>query len=117
MSDVGGEVESMRRELEGVVVEANGPGIRGKNGLPDPNRFSVSGGGGDGEDDPYGEFEHQQQLEMMQEQDEQLDGVFRTVENLRTQAEDMGRELEEQAGMLQQVDTLADRVGGSCRLG
>jgi member of the syntaxin family of t-SNAREs len=84
--------------------------------LPDPNTFSVSGGR-DGEEDPYGEFEHQQQMEMMQEQDEQLDGVFRTVGNLRMQAQDMGRELEDQAGMLEEVDTLADRVGGKLQNG
>jgi member of the syntaxin family of t-SNAREs len=54
---------------------------------------------------------------MMHEQDEQLDGVFRTVGNLRTQAEDMGRELEEQGGMLEEVDTLADRVGGKLQNG
>ncbi|KAJ5517898.1 t-SNARE [Penicillium expansum] len=44
--------------------------------------------------------------------DEQLDGVFRTVGNLRQQADDMGRELEDQAVMIDEVDTLADRVGG-----
>lgn len=123
MRDVGGEVESMRRELEGVVEgtvvsggnvgSANGTAAGGK--LPDPNSFGV--GGGDEEEDAYGEFEHQQQMEMMHDQDEQLDGVFRTVGNLKIQAEDMGRELEEQAGMLDEVDTLADRVGGKLQVG
>lgn len=118
MSEVGGEVESMRREVEeadnSAAPTAAAAGERGK--LPDPNEF---GGADDGEDggDPYGEFEHQQQLEMMQEQDEQLDGVFRTVGNLRVQAQDMGRELEEQGGMLDEIDTLADRVGGKLQNG
>ena len=40
----------------------------------------------------------------MREQDTQLDGVFRTVGDLRRQADDMGRELEEQSGMLDMVD-------------
>ncbi|ERF74057.1 hypothetical protein EPUS_03872 [Endocarpon pusillum Z07020] len=131
--DVGGEVESMRRELEDVVEHrgdgavgavglANGSVGRGRSGneLPDPNSFAVSGGGGDddgGAEDAYGEFEHQQQIEMMHEQDEQLDGVFRTVGNLRIQAEDMGRELEEQDVLLDEVDTLADRVGGKLQIG
>ncbi len=135
MRDVGGEVESMRRELEDVVEHStesahtavggvgltNGTVGRGKMGkeLPDPNSFVVSGGGGDDgvDEDAYGEFEHQQQIEMMHEQDEQLDGVFRTVGNLRTQAEDMGRELEEQGVLLHEVDTLADRVGGKLQVG
>lgn len=120
----------MRRELEGVVGHHGqlGPGVAGTGmveggtKLPDPNSFSVSGGGGrgaedDDDDNAYGEFEQQQQQEMMHEQDEQLDGVFRTVGNLRTQAEDMGRELEDQAGMLDEVDTLADRVGGKLQNG
>jgi t-SNARE syntaxin family protein len=62
-------------------------------------------------------MEQQRQLELMHEQDEQLDGVFRTVGNLRQQADDMGRELEEQAVMIGEVDTLADRVGGKLQSG
>lgn len=117
----------MRRELEDVVehtsagANSQGKGARGGGELPDPNSFSVSGGGGPGDEgddeDPYGEFERQQQLEIMQEQDEQLDGVFRTVGNLRMQAEDIGRELEEQVGMIDEIDTLADRVGGKLQTG
>lgn len=117
----------MRKELEDLVEHTSTSSSRaaadgGAGGhLPDPNSFTVSGGGGEGggvdEDDPYGEFEHQQQVEMMHEQDEQLDGVFRTVGNLRTQAEQMGRELEEQGVMLDEVDTIADRVGGKLQNG
>lgn len=65
--------------------------------------------------DNYAEFEQQQQVHMMAEQDTQLDSVFHTVGNLRQQASDMGRELEEQAEILDTTDALADRVGG--RLG
>lgn len=74
-------------------------------------------GTGTGTGDAYGEFEHAQQLRMMQEQDEQLEGVSQTVGNLRQQAGDMGRELEEQAEMLEVVDELADRVGGRLQTG
>jgi len=49
---------------------------------------------------------------MLSEQDTQLESVFHTVGNLRQQADHMGRELEEQAEMLETVDGLADRVGG-----
>ncbi|RYC54757.1 hypothetical protein CHU98_g11457, partial [Xylaria longipes] len=87
--------------------------------LPPPSAFAIdddnSAQGGD--DDNYAEFEHQQQLQMMREQDQQLDGVFVTVGNLRRQADDMGRELEEQHEMLEHVDTLADRVGGRLQTG
>ena len=56
-------------------------------------------------------------IEIMHEQDEQLDGVFRTVGNLRQQANDMGRELEEQGQLLDEVDTITDRVGGRLQTG
>ncbi|KAI1079330.1 hypothetical protein F5B20DRAFT_544530, partial [Whalleya microplaca] len=94
--------------------------------LPHPNAFAIDdgaggggggGGGAGGGDDDYAEFEHRQQLQVMQEQDQQLDGVFVTVGNLRRQADDMGRELEEQHEMLATVDTLADRVGGRLQTG
>lgn len=62
-------------------------------------------------------MEQQRQVELMQDQDQQLDGVFRTVVNLRQQADDMGRELEEQSVMLKDVDTLAERVGGKLQDG
>ncbi|KAK6598582.1 syntaxin 6 [Botrytis cinerea] len=65
-----------------------------------------------GDDDYAAEFEHQQQMQMLKQQDEQLDSVFHTVGNLRQQADDMGRELEEQTGMLQEVETVTDRVSG-----
>lgn len=119
----------MRRELEDVVEHRGDGAAHGASGggggkLPDPNTFNIGVGGGEEEEDeggrendPYGEFERQQQMEMMQAQDEQLDGVSRTVGNLRLQAQDIGRELEEQTGMLDEVDVLADRVGGKLQNG
>ncbi|KGQ07223.1 T-SNARE affecting a late compartment protein 1 [Beauveria bassiana D1-5] len=74
-------------------------------------------GGEQEEEDSYAEFEQQQQLEMMRDQDQHLDGVFQTVGNLRRQADDMGRELEEQHEMLEVVDGVADRVGGRLQNG
>lgn len=100
----------MREELEktvGGVSNGNGKG-KGTDPFDDGN---ADGG------DNYAEFEQQQQLHMMAEQDTQLDSVFHTVGNLRQQASDMGRELEEQAEMLDTVDGLADRVGGRLQTG
>lgn len=112
--DVGDEVEGMRRELEGVTGSADSHVAGGR--LPAPGSFEEEAGSGD-DDDPYGAFEEQQQQVMMAEQDEQLDGVFQSVGVLRGQAVDMGRELEEQGQMLDDVDTLADRVGGKLSVG
>ncbi len=113
VKDASDEVENMRQELKKKVVGAQqGQGVNGS--LPPPSAF-------DGDDadqnDDYGAFEQQRQVEMMHEQDEQLDGVFKTVGNLRQQADDMGRELEEQGEMLDDVHKDADRVGGKLQNG
>ena len=110
VQDVGNEVENMRQELSKTVTQRQGD-MNGS--LPPPSAFED---GGDGTDD-YGAFEQQRQVEMMHEQDEALDGVFKTVGTLRQQADEMGRELEEQGGMLGDVDNLADRVGGKLQNG
>ncbi|KAJ5575690.1 t-SNARE [Penicillium sp. DV-2018c] len=114
VDDVGDEVEKMHQELQQTVSKAD-------DALPNPTEFDAAleeeeerGRGGE---DYYASMEQQRQSELMHEQDEQLDGVFRTVGNLRQQADDMGRELEDQAVMINDVDTLADRVGGSWRMG
>ncbi|KAI9733466.1 MAG: hypothetical protein M1818_007214 [Claussenomyces sp. TS43310] len=117
VDEVGGEVEDMREESLKTVsqsVPGKGPGYgpgEGKNG--EEEEMMADGQEGD----IYGEFEQQQQVRIMHEQDEQLDGVFRTVGNLKQQADDMGRELEEQHEMLEDVDNLADRVGGRLQTG
>lgn len=112
VKDVGDEVENMRDELRRTVQDAQSKGKGAANGdvLPDPDSFEE-------EEDNYAQFEQERQLEMMHEQDEQLDGVFRTVGNLRQQADDMGRELEEQGELLNDVDNVADRVGGKLQTG
>ncbi|OGE57119.1 hypothetical protein PENARI_c002G01662 [Penicillium arizonense] len=114
VDDVGDEVEQMHQELQQAVSNA-APG----DALPNPTEFDAAleeeergRGRGSGGDDYYASMEQQRQTELMHEQDEQLDGVFRTVGNLRQQADDMGRELEDQAVMIDEVDSLADRVGG-----
>jgi regulator of replication initiation timing len=81
--------------------------------LPPPSAFEPTSPG----DADFAAYEQQRQLEMLQEQDEALDGVSRTVGNLRQQAHDMGRELEEQAELLSDVDKLADRVGNRLQSG
>ena len=109
VQEVGGEIEDMREELQKKIDDAR---RRASSELPDPNTFAVAEG-----EDGFAEFEQQQQVEMMREQDQHLDGVFQTVGNLRQQANDMGRELEEQREMLEVVDNVADRVGGRLQNG
>ncbi|KAI0977040.1 SNARE domain-containing protein [Xylaria arbuscula] len=131
VDEVGGEVEDMRDELARQTATLASSSSSRPSGskavaaaraaanedLPPPSAFALDEAGSVQGDDNYAEFEHQQQLHMMREQDQQLDGVFVTVGNLRRQADDMGRELEEQDEMLKHVDTLADRVGGRLQTG
>ena len=121
VQEVGGEIEDMREELARKLDVRSGAsnGAAGKGGsadLPDPNSFAIPDGEG-ADDGAYAEFAQHQQVEMMREQDQHLDGVFQTVGNLRRQADDMGRELEEQGEMLEVVDNLADRVGSRLQTG
>lgn len=138
--DIGAEVEDMREELTSAALgAAGGGGGAGADGrkaaarearraaagdgnaslLPDPSAFSLGDEAGRGSDDEdyTAEFEHQQQMAMMREQDDMLDATFATVGNIRRQADDMGRELEEQREMLEHVDNLADRVQGRLATG
>ncbi|KAJ5573721.1 uncharacterized protein N7459_008148 [Penicillium hispanicum] len=116
VDDVGAEVEKMRQELQQTVSSSAVPAE-----LPNPTEFDAALEEEEQQqhrgEDYYASMEQQRQTELMHEQDEQLDGVFRTVGNLRQQANDMGRELEDQAVMLDEVDTLADRVGGKLQNG
>ncbi|KOS18923.1 t-SNARE affecting a late Golgi compartment protein 1 [Escovopsis weberi] len=120
VADVGAEVSAMRDELHKKIPSADPSAttttttaVHAASELPDPSAFAIPDGSGDA----FGEFEAQQQVEMMQQQDRHLDGVFRTVGNLRRQADDMGRELEEQAGMLEVVDDAVERVGTRLQTG
>lgn len=119
VEDVGSEVEGMRAQvLETVDAKTpKGPSSHGAGqpGLPHPDAFVEDEVNED--NDAYEEFEQQRQQEMLRDQDEALDGVFRTVGSLRQQADDMGRELEEQGILLDDVDNLADRVGGKLQNG
>lgn len=112
---VGEEVALMQGEARSSASASGTPG------LPNPEAFAGDDDDDEGEDGEegggYNEFEEQRQQEMLEEQDEALDGVFRTVGNLRLQADEMGRELEEQGELLDSVDGLADRVGGKLNEG
>lgn len=115
VEDVGNEVDNMREELMNATSARKASGSNGST-LPPPDTFGLDSPPPEDRDD-YGAFEQQRQVEMMQEQDEALDDVFKTVGNLRQQANDMGRELEEQGEILEDVDNLADRVGGKLQHG
>jgi t-SNARE syntaxin family protein len=105
VGDIGEEIEDMHQQLNQTVSKAP---------LAHPDSFGAAEGE---EDDEYGQFQEQRQMEMMHEQDQALDGVFQTVGNLRLQADTMGRELEEQADMLDDVDNITERVGGKLQTG
>jgi member of the syntaxin family of t-SNAREs len=122
--DVGEEVEGMRDEIQRereLKMQKMG-GMHNNNNTPTLPSPSVFDNADDSphladEGDHFGAFEQQRQAEIMQEQDEALDGVFRTVGNLRQQAGDMGRELEDQVEILEDLGQVADRVEGKLQIG
>ena len=116
VADVGQEVEDMHQQMSSTVAAAD---RRRSASLAHPNTFEDEDPltGSHEDDDGYGEWEEQRQMEIMHEQDEALDGVFQTVGNLRRQADDMGRELEEQAEMLEETENITDRVSGKVAKG
>ena len=112
VEDVGREIETMRIELQKVAGGQKGAATNG-HALPPPSAFDPDAPEGD----HYEAFEQQRQVEIMHEQDEALDEVFQTVGTLRQQADDMGRELEDQHELLGEMDKDTDRVGGKLQNG
>lgn len=110
VDEVQGEVLDIREELE-----KHGPPGRGTGGGSAQGGYT--GGQQANGDDAYTAFNMQQQQELMADQDMALEGVSRTVGNLREQAHEMNRELEEQREMLEEVDRDAERVEGKLKRG
>lgn len=114
VGDMGAEVENMRDELKKTVANPNYKSHSGDgSSLPPPSAFEPDSP----DTDAYEAFEQQRQVEIMHEQDEALDGVFKTVGNLRQQADDMGRELEEQVEILEDFNQDAERIDGKLKNG
>lgn len=65
--------------------------------------------------DEVEEYTQMQQQEIMREQDQHLDGVYNTMQNINQQARAIGNELEDQAFIIDELDGEFDRV--SSRLG
>lgn len=110
VKDVGDEIDDMRRQMQSAVAAADAKH------LAHPDQFGMDDDEDEGEED-YAAWEEQRQMELIHEQDEALDGVFQTVGNLRAQADTMGRELEEQAELLEDTENITDRVGGKLATG
>lgn len=69
------------------------------------------------DEEEFNSFNQMQQEQMMREQDQHLDGVYTTMQNINLQARAMGNELEEQAYIIDEVDGELDRVGGKVSRG
>jgi flagellar biosynthesis chaperone FliJ len=55
--------------------------------------------------------EHEQQMMIMQQQDQQMDGVLHTVVNMKNIALTMNTELDDQSRLLQNLDEKVDTSG------
>ncbi|KAK9237198.1 hypothetical protein V1525DRAFT_404513 [Lipomyces kononenkoae] len=63
------------------------------------------------------EMERDHQALLIRDQDEQLDSVLNTVQNLREQAQVMGSELQEHVELLEDLDDRVDRTQNKIDLG
>ncbi|KAK5105859.1 hypothetical protein LTR62_001946 [Meristemomyces frigidus] len=115
VDDVASELEDMHVQLNQTIQTSD---HQRRASLAHPDTYHLDddedplAGHGREDGDDYGAWEEQRQMEIMHEQDEQLEGVFQTVGNLRLQADTMGRELEEQAELLDETEAITDRVSG-----
>ncbi|KAK6354732.1 hypothetical protein TWF696_003869 [Orbilia brochopaga] len=112
LKEVEGEINDMKEELgkEGTAIGSS------TKSRPPQITTSYEDDSAPG-DDSYAQFEQLHQQELMRNQDEQLESVYRTVGNLRMQANDMSRELEDQAVIIDETDALAERVEGKLKKG
>jgi len=103
VDEVEGEVGDMREEINATssLPSRQNAGATATGVMDD---------GGDEEGGGWSGYEMQYQQEIIHDQDEMLEGVSRTVVNLREQANVMNRELEEQTGVLGALDGDVDRV-------
>ncbi|EWC47364.1 hypothetical protein DRE_00332 [Drechslerella stenobrocha 248] len=114
LKEVEAEIGDIKEELS---REGNTTGSSARARLPQITTSYEDDDAGNGRDDSYAQFEQMHQQQLMRDQDEQLESVYRTVGNLRMQASDMGRELEEQAVIIDETDALAQRVEGKLKKG
>ncbi|KAK6352505.1 hypothetical protein TWF730_009329 [Orbilia blumenaviensis] len=114
LREVEGELSDIKEELgkEAAIMAGSAKG-RQPTSVPSWDDDNGSRAG----DDSYTQFEQLHQQELMRNQDDQLESVYRTVGNLRMQANDMSRELEEQAVILDETDAIAERVDGRLKKG
>jgi t-SNARE syntaxin family protein len=104
VEEAAGDVDDMREEMENADA-------------PTPTHPQYGGFVGDDDDDDAHQdslvaYEREQQVQMMREQDVQLEGVYRSVGTLRAVADTMGRELGEQAELVDALDQDVERVQG-----
>lgn len=108
-----GFLSDVRKQCEKLKSAAR-PASSATNPFTSPEDESVEESAQTAEDREQEEL-YQQQL--MEEQDIQLDSVFHTVGNLRSQANTMGQELGEQAEMLEEFENAVDRSAGKLKRG
>ncbi|KAF2863087.1 hypothetical protein K470DRAFT_280386 [Piedraia hortae CBS 480.64] len=117
VTDVATEVDAMHHQLDATVHRQDAQKAAAKPTVEDGDPLAGRNDDDDDDDDDYGAWEEQRQMKLMREQDDALDGVFSSVGVLRMQADAMGRELEEQADLLDDTENIADRVGGKLQRG
>lgn len=129
MSEVMQEIENMKvqlKNMDDVTLRGDrarpGQQTSSSSQLPNPSNFENIDDAQQGKHDYFTEYEQQQQLGIIAEQNQQLDDVGLSVGRLREQANYVGIELGDQRNLLMDVEQATDRMGdklkgGAKRLG
>lgn len=113
---IGGEIALLRKAAWGEVSSPTAGRRRRRSGLLEDGDVDSEEEEKEEGDEEEAQVQEEEAM-MIAEQDEALEGVFTTVGNLRAQADEMGRELEEQGGLIDEVDVVTERVGGKLQDG
>ncbi|KAK9472426.1 syntaxin 6, N-terminal-domain-containing protein [Dipodascopsis tothii] len=118
------EIDARKKFVEGYITEvekiranyANMSMAMRRKRPPTKDGFTTIDVGGDAAE-PDLEWEREQQQLLMREQDQQLEGVLGTVNNLRQQAQVMGQELGDQIELLEDLDNRVTTTQDKLQLG
>lgn len=123
VTEVMQEIENMKDQLRKMNATTI-PGDRARTSqrasssqLPNPSNFENIDDAQQDDPDYFVEFEQQQQLGIIADQNQQLDDVSLTVGRLRQQANTVGLELGDQSHMLMDVEQATERVGDKLKGG
>lgn len=111
MKRSGQDVEVREAKLAGIRADV--AALKGSQPVQDESESVIPGS----TDDPSGGQANPFQAQILQEQDEHLDSIHKTMQNLHLHAQTMGQELEDQGQLLDELDENFDSLTSKVQRG